>query len=428
MNRKMDDLMRGQIFKWLDSLILGLVALLTHLSIFVCYDRSMEPPSACTYGSPQLQLSFLFIIALFVFWRLRFEGVGRQYWFTWKRNWPLAIFIILALSSLGWTVLVGGTLYRALLASFLGVIAIFYGSRISSRDLLVYVVFTVGILALASLFVALVWPQAGITHAPPYEGLWRGVFWHKIYLGATMALGYIAGLVILFSSRTQFAWLQRVLAVGVIVLCSVLAVLSDSASGLMVFAIQTGLFILVYAWLTWGYRISRRGYWLLGGAAAIGIMIVLGNLDVVFSLFNRSATMTGRTDMWAHVLTTYAFQRPYLGHGFGAFWLQPGINQAIQVVVGWGYPVKVGDNGYLDVFLGLGGAGLLLLLVMLARGAWQAMTPAIRGRDLILFFPAFVLAHIIFINISLSYLVEFESFIWFLLVLVLAHVSKQETG
>ena len=44
---------------------------------------------------------------------------------------------------------------------------------------------------------------------------------------------------------------------------------------------------------------------------------------------------------------------------------------------------------------------------------------AMRGKDLIGFYPVLVMVHIVFINISLSYFFENETFMWFLLVVVL---------
>jgi len=416
--------MREKFLKLSDVIGLGLAALLTHLSIFVCYARDADPPRPCSYASPQMQLSILFGMVLFILWRNRFQGEENSFWATWRRNWLVGLFIGLAFLSLGWTALFSATIYRSILILFTAWIAAYVGYRFSPRNLVDFIAVVIGVFAAASLLVALVWPSAGITWAYAYEGLWRGIFWHKIYLGATMALGYIAYLVILFSPASQYNLVHKSLAAVMLALCTVLAVLSNSASGLVVFAIQTGLFILVKAWLAWGGRISRRGYWILGGVAALGLVLVLANLGFIFGLFGRSATMTGRIPMWSHVFEAYVLQRPLLGHGFGAFWLQPGINQQVQSVVGWYYPVKVADNGYLDVLLGLGVIGLVLLLAMLATGLWRALRVAVQGRDLISFFPLFMLAHIIFINISLSYIVEMESFIWFLLVAILFMVSK----
>ncbi len=415
----------GYFFRIVDVFILGLVSVLTHQTIFVCYQRGTLPLHPCTYGSPQGQLSVLFIIVLYVFWRIRFNGEEKKYVTAWQHNWLLGLFVCLALASLTWTVFLSGTIYRSLLLLFITLIAAYIGLQLTPRALVNFVAVSIGIFALASLLLAVIWPSAGITSAYPYQGLWRGIFWHKIYLGATMALGYPAYLVILFSSNLPYTRAQKLLALVMLVVCSALAVLSDSASGLVVFVIQTGLFILVSLWLLWGHRLSRRSYWWLGGGFALGFLLVVTNLDLIFGFFNRNASLTGRVPMWLYVLETYFVKRPLFGYGFGAFWLQPGVNQAVQSVVGWLYPVKVSDNGYLDVLLNLGVAGLFVLLAILVTAFRRVFRIALVGRDLIHFFPFFVLVHIVFINIGLSYFIEMESFIWFLLVVVLFMFPKE---
>jgi O-antigen ligase len=217
------------------------------------------------------------------------------------------------------------------------------------------------------------------------------------------------------------------MAALMLIVCAVLAKLSDSASGLVVFVIQTGVFILVWIWLKWGQRLPRRVFAYLGGAAILAGVLILSNLGFFFGLFNRSAQMTGRIPMWQHLLDVYISKHPLLGYGFGAFWMQDGIMEKVRAAVGWGYVVRVADNGYLDILLGLGVVGLGLLLAMLAVGFWRSLSHALAVRDLAAFFPFFVLVHILFINISLSYFFESEIFIWFLLVMVLFMLtSKRE--
>ena len=411
--------MLKRIFPLLDWFVLGLLSVLTHQTMLVCFRIGTVPPKACIYGTPQGQLSALFIIVLFVFWRLRFDCEEKKYIAFWQKNWVLGLFVCLALASLTWTVLLEATIYRSFLLLFIVLIASYVGMRISPRELVNFIAVVIGIFALASLLLALIWPSAGITSAHPYEGLWRGIFWHKIYLGATMALGYPSYLIILFSANVEYSRLIKFLALAFLAICSGLAVLSDSASGLVVFVIQTCLFILISLWLLWGHLLSKRLYWLMGLCMLAGGVLVITNLDILFGFFNRSASLTGRVPMWQYVLETYFVDHPFFGHGFGAFWLQPGINQEVQSVVGWLYPVKVSDNGYLDVLLGLGVVGLFLLLAILATGFKRAYQIAINGHDLVHFFPLFVMVHILFINIGLSYIIEMESFIWFLLVIIL---------
>jgi O-antigen ligase len=130
--------------------------------------------------------------------------------------------------------------------------------------------------------------------------------------------------------------------------------------------------------------------------------------------------------MWFYLLETHVSERPLFGYGIGTFWYQPGMPADVRSVVGWGYPVGVSDNGYMDILLGLGISGLVLFLGILATAAWRALRHGFRARTLVSFFPTLLLIHFTFINISLSYFLESESFLWFLLVLICFMLSRGE--
>lgn len=410
--------------KWLhlvDNVFFVLIAYWSNLTNFSWYYAYFEYS-----GSPLSQLLVLFFMVLVIFWLLKFEKIDTQFIRVWKKNWVIALFICLAFLSLFWTVDIPFTIYQAFLALFTTLIAAYLGIRYSSRNLVFYVAITVGIFAIISLFLVIVDPKLAIHNQPFYEGLWRGAFWHKIYLGATMALGYIAYLVILFSSTKQYSVKQKIFAGLMIPLCLVNAIKSDSASGLVVFVLQTGIFVVVYAWLRWGKLISRRGYRILGVGIAFVILLLIANLDHFFKIFNRSTSLTGRIPMWEYLLKTFIVERPLLGYGFGAFWQQTGITKVVQSAVKWYYPVIVSDNGYLDILLGLGIIGLILLFIILGTALLRSFRVALIKRDLTAFFPVFVLSHILLINISLSYFFENEVFIWFLLVFVLFNASSYQ--
>lgn len=343
--------MRLDFNKIFTAFLLGLVTFLSHLTIYACYLVVIIPKGSCSYGSPELQLGLLFINILVILVLLRARQLERNFLERWKDNWFVVLFLFIACASMFWSVHFSATIYRVLLLIFSTFIASYCAMIFSIKGFINFIAIATSSFAILSLLLIMIFPEVGIMDNPPYAGLWRGVFWHKIYLGATMALGYIAHLVILFSSPQTYGRPQKTLSFLMLILGLFLAVKSDSASGLVVFAIQTILFFLILVWLKWGHLISRRAYTVASGIGFLAIVYIIFNLDFIFGLFNRSANMTGRVPMWMHLLENYIFKRPLLGYGFGAFWLQEEIGQTIQQVVGWGYPVKVADNGYLDIFL-----------------------------------------------------------------------------
>jgi exopolysaccharide production protein ExoQ len=298
-------------------------------------------------------------------------------------------------------------------------IAAYTGFRFSSRDLLILVAIFTGVAALASLLLAVIFPNAAIMTIPPYTGSWRGIFWHKLYLGATMALGCVSYLFILFSSAAQFRSWQKVLAGVMLLVCLVLAVLSNTVTSYISFLVQVALLVLLLAWLKVGHLIPKWARWAIAGGFIMGTIILLSNLNIVFGLFNRSTSLTGRIPLWVYLINTYVAKRPILGYGMGAFWFQPGINDVVQAAAGWGHDIKLSDNGYLDVLLELGAVGLLLVVTMLLVAFTRVVKYVFTQSDILAYYPLFILIHIVLINISLSYIFEMESFIWFLLITIL---------
>jgi exopolysaccharide production protein ExoQ len=411
----------------LGAIALMLVVVFTNQFIPLCVLMGLPGPRGCEVSLAPIQVVLFSILALLLLgpvFRRREESALLA---IWKKNWLVGVFLGLALLSNLWSVRLPMTIFRSATLLLLTLIASYFGASMKPRDLTNFVVVAIGVIAFVSLALGIFLPELAIMANHPYEGLWRGVYWHKVYLGASMALGYIACLTILFSSRKSYPLVPRIFAGGMLLICLTLAILSDSASGLMVIAIQTGLFALLLMWLAWGHLINRRAYILLAVLMAGLLVFALLNLDFIFGLFNRSASMTGRIPLWVYLLERYIAQRPLFGYGVGSFWYQPGVSVTAQTVVGWGYPIGVSDNGYMDILLGLGASGLVLFLSILLVGLWRTINHGIQTRDLVSFFPFLLIVHIATINLSLSYFLESESFLWFLLALVMfMSIQKEE--
>jgi O-antigen ligase len=85
------------------------------------------------------------------------------------------------------------------------------------------------------------------------------------------------------------------------------------------------------------------------------------NVATFSSSLGRDNTLTGRTDVWMALLPAME-QHPLLGYGFGSFW-----TDATREL----YEIPTAHNGYLDILLELGEAGLALYLVWLLSCARQ---------------------------------------------------------
>jgi exopolysaccharide production protein ExoQ len=151
----------------------------------------------------------------------------------------------------------------------------------------------------------------------------------------------------------------------------------------------------------------------LGVGALYSISV---HYDALLAMLGRNASLTGRIPMWQAVLGEFVSQRPVLGFGLGAFWNSLSNRVVVQQAVGWGNPVEIGDNGWLDVQLGLGGIGLaffmLLLMALLTRGADRMR----RGHEFVDSLPLVFLLMASLANVAFSLFFEIESGVWLILV------------
>ena len=100
-------------------------------------------------------------------------------------------------------------------------------------------------------------------------------------------------------------------------------------------------------------------------------------LTTVFALFldsggslvkslGRDPTLTGRTQVWAAVLSVA--RSPMLGTGYESFWLGKRLEKVWEFIGPGGKGIQEAHNGYLEVYLNLGWIGLILLAVIIITG------------------------------------------------------------
>jgi exopolysaccharide production protein ExoQ len=136
---------------------------------------------------------------------------------------------------------------------------------------------------------------------------------------------------------------------------------NDAFSATAITSLAVGL-AMFFSLLWMGKRKSYLGVNTLMAIMAliIGFGVVLpivGGTPVggFTSSLGRDETLTGRTEIWKELLP-FIEKQPIFGLGFGDFWTS---KTRLE------YHVSEAHNGYLDVLLGLGSFGLLLLVVFL---------------------------------------------------------------
>lgn len=222
------------------------------------------------------------------------------------------------------------------------------------------------LLLLSSVIIILLFPALGAR--PDDSGLVRGLngaFMHKNSMGETI----VFSIIIFFAAYKKQA-VPNVISLGGLFLALLMLVPTGATTSIVV-AIAV---LAVQGWLQAGRLPFEQRATLFAFGTALACVVfgaLVLNPDAVFAAFGRDATLTGRTDIWPYVLSMSA-QRPILGYGYASFWEAEAIASYVQTVFQWSIPTA--HNGYLDVMLGLGWIGLMLLIAFFCTIIFRLIT------------------------------------------------------
>jgi O-antigen ligase len=234
--------------------------------------------------------------------------------------------------------------------------AFYLSERFSAEHLMKLLMFVGTVGAIVSLFLVLFFPEYGLYHRGGGSE-WQGIFSHKNALGTGMAFL----LTPVFFSRQRPA-----LKLGYGILLLFLIAMSQSRGAWFV---TVGVCAFV-GWLSVYRRLRGQESLLLTVAtvAAALTMVVLGllYLEPLMRFIGKDPTLTGRTEIYRAVLGPI-FKHPYLGYGYKAFWF--GANHESLLLNTNRNWVSIGyaENGFLELWLELGAAGLGLVLIMFGK-------------------------------------------------------------
>jgi exopolysaccharide production protein ExoQ len=226
----------------------------------------------------------------------------------------------------------------------------------------------------ASIVFALAFPQYGRDLLGGHDTAWKGIFMAKNYLG-NMALFFLTAAVA-YRARTP---LLRSVRVSQIIFCLIAIAFSRAATAYMLTAVYM-VYVVTMKTLR-GFR--KKDYFvicmLLLGAFSAATAVIVVRPDVVVSLLGKDLTFTGRTGIWSAAIDSIA-KRPLLGYGYDAFWLGlDGESYRIILTVSW--VLAQAQNGFIDVTLEMGAAGLVIVLLVFGFAFRDALTCLFRSRD-----------------------------------------------
>jgi len=122
------------------------------------------------------------------------------------------------------------------------------------------------------------------------------------------------------------------------------------------------------------------------------------------------------------ILPSYIARRPWFGYGFGAFWVQDSVNVfQIWTTVGWEPPHA--HNGWLDVLLDLGIAGLSLIALQVILILVNGIRAVVEGSEADAQYVLVTTFVVLTLNFAESALVR-PSATWVLLAIAATALSK----
>jgi exopolysaccharide production protein ExoQ len=353
----------------------------------------------------QVLANALILVLLLLRPRLVLRRIGAVPW--------LAVVAVLAIASTAWSLDPALTLRRAIPFALAGGFGVYFAARLPQPRQLAILRLTLVTLAVATVVVALLLPARGLDHSPGHAVDWQGVFTQKNACGRIMVL---ATAVILFGERITIGRMAS-LALFLFVL-----VMSGSRGAWII----EGALLLLWLLVRIGRRCSPRMRMVLAVAAPTAALslAVLGLVEYprLAPLFGRDPTLSGRTAIWAQVVQSIV-RHPWLGYGYDAFWrgMQ---GPSLQIAAAVHFVVVHAHNGFLEIALELGVAGLVLFLLTGLRAVRQLWVVWKRGSIDRIAFPLAVLFLVVLYDLDENTLLLYNGLFWVLCVAALVTVDS----
>jgi len=153
--------------------------------------------------------------------------------------------------------------------------------------------------------------------------------------------------------------------------------IADSMTSLSCFIIASGLIVVT----TFSKKARKPATLHLLVAAILSVSFSVLFLQVgggALETMGRNPTLTGRTEIWAHLIQLSA--NPVVGTGFESFWLGERL-QRIWATSQYLFGINEAHNGFLEVFLNLGWVGVILFSVLLVTGYRNVLVTLRKGPD-----------------------------------------------
>jgi len=341
---------------------------------------------------------------LAVRWKKVWAYVSRDRWIL-----PL---VLLAVVSTFWSEFPAITLRRSFALVGTSAFGVYFATRYSIQQQLRLLGWMFGIaIALSFIFIIFI-PQYGISGGV-HAGAWRGIWIHKNSLAQRIAIGANVFLLLGFGLRQKrwMAWSFLASAVW-------LEVMARSTAGLLSMCVAMAMVPILQALKLRPRFLVPAVIAILATSGLLFIWLAYGT-ESVLTFLGEDTSLTGRTDFWPFIIAKIQ-ERPLLGYGYEIFW-QGGINgpsaDVVYATMGGFVPTHA-HNGFLELWLHLGFAGVLLFTV----GLWTTILRAIAffrvKNSFEAIFPLSYCTLVILFNLSESQILAYNKITWVIYIAV----------
>jgi exopolysaccharide production protein ExoQ len=356
-------------------------------------------PSDVTRGSPVMRVAWATVYAVTLVRMVRRKNRLSE---IVRANRPLCILLGIAAGSFFWSIDPGATLHGAVILFLTTLFALDVTMRYTFTRQIQLIRIALLVVVGLSLVIELALP--GLVPGVEYEGAaWHGVFGAKNEFGRITALAVATCMLPPTPKWTK----ALMIAIGV-----VLGALARSVGTVGYIAAMVLLFL---GWPALKWRPKPRKVALLGCAliAVVVTYFTARDFAALTSMMGRDSHLTGRTTLWKMSLADIA-QRPVLGYGYGAFWTKTSRPARLIREESHWEDAPHSHNGYIDLTLGLGLAGLGAYLAAFGTVARRAYIFFMSSNDGYGKWPLTFLSLVFLYQLTESSIVTGDTIFWIL--------------
>lgn len=205
------------------------------------------------------------------------------------------------------------------------------------------------------------WSRALLFQGGPIEGI----------VANRNLLGFIALLaVIVFAVQLTAGLVKRGWALAWLALAVLMLALTRSAT-VTVAGVVVVVALLFALWARRAGPLGRRPVYLTAAASVVAVIVAaIAFTPQLLNALGKSDDLTGRFDIWRSV-TELASERPAFGWGWVSYWA-PWVEPFDDLAVRKGVEYLQAHNAWLDVWLQLGIAGLIVVGALAVATLWRS--------------------------------------------------------